>query len=97
MKTCLALENSGLPDRGHHAEHSAIRMYSDHRPRGQSKAHQTHPNHDKQVEAIEKDREYLAEVRFDQGDNKRQGTSYRNQLRKDISRVSSQTSTQAKL
>ena len=88
MKTCLVLENSGLLDRGHYAEHSAMWMCSDHRSRRQSKTHQTHPNHEKHVEAIEKGRENLAEARFGQGDNKQQVTSYRNQLRKYISRVS---------
>ena len=39
------------------------RIYNGHHPREQGNGHQTHPNYDKHVEAIERGRKYLAEAR----------------------------------
>ena len=71
ITTCLVSENSGLGIQGYHApECIAIPIYYDYRPHGQGTGRQTHPNHDKHVEAIERGREYLEKVCFHQCDSK---------------------------
>ena len=52
--TCLVSKNSGLVVREYHGpECIAITMYYDHRSRGQGASHQTYPNHEEHIEAIE--------------------------------------------
>jgi hypothetical protein len=63
--TCLVSENSGLVGRGYHdPECIAIPIYYDYRSRGQGTGHQTYPNHDEHVEAVERGREYLEKACF---------------------------------
>jgi hypothetical protein len=60
ITTCLVSKSSGLVVREYYdAECSAIPTYYDYGSHGQGTGHQTYPNHEEHIEAIERGREYL--------------------------------------
>jgi hypothetical protein len=62
--TCLASKNFGPVARGYRDPEciAIVPIYYDYRSRGQGTGHQTYPNHEEHVEAVERGRKYLEKL-----------------------------------